>query len=223
VRIPSWQMPANPIDWRNSTSEKLALLEIARRALTLAVTHQAFSNEFPADEALSQPAGAFVTLRHRGKLRGCIGQLTTDLPIVLVVAHCATSAACDDPRFRAVQPKELGEIDIEISILSSAMEIEPGEIEIGRHGLVVSCGDKRGVLLPQVAAQYKWTPERFLQETCVKADLERNAWMLPGTRVEAFTAETFSESEQHRAKDKSSKVPQLDEQAVTKRGYSTST
>ena len=96
------------------------------------------------------------------------------------------------------------------------MEIEPGEIEIGRHGLVVSRGDKRGVLLPQVAAQYNWTPERFLQETCVKAGLDRNAWMLPDTRVEAFTAETFSESEQQRAKDKTSKDPQQGEKAATR-------
>ncbi len=216
-------MPANPIDWRNSTREKLVLLDIARRALTLAVMHEAFSDEFPADEALSQPGGAFVTLRHRGRLRGCIGQFATDLPIVQVVAHCAAAAACDDPRFRAVQPKELGEIDIEISILSAAMEIEPGEIEIGRHGLVVSCGDKRGVLLPQVGAQYNWTPERFLQETCVKAGLDRNAWMLPATRVEAFTAVTFSESEQQSAKGQSPTALQPNEQAVTKRGYSTST
>jgi AmmeMemoRadiSam system protein A len=216
-------MPADSIDWRNSTREKLVLLDLARRAFTLAVMHQPIPHEFPADEALSRPGGAFVTLRHRGRLRGCIGQFTTDLPLAQVIVHCAAAAACEDPRFRPVQPQVLGEIEIEISILSSAMEIEPGEIEIGRHGLIVSCGDKRGVLLPQVASQYKWSPERFLQETCGKAGLDRNAWKLPGTRVEAFTAETFSESDHQRAADQSLNEPQPDEKAATKRGYSTST
>lgn len=216
-------MPANSNDWLPSDREKLVLLDIARRALTLAVTHGAFPGEFPADEVFSQPGGAFVTLRRCGRLRGCIGQFATDLPLIEVIAHCAAAVARDDPRFDAVQPEELVEIEIEISVLSEAVEIDSSTIEIGRHGLVVSSGEKRGVLLPQVAAQYKWTPGRFLQETCVKAGLDRNAWTLPSTRIEAFTAETFSESKPQRANGGSSSEQQTDEYSAADRGYSTST
>ena len=216
-------MPATSNDWRPSDREKLALLDVARRALTLAVTQGTFLDEFPTDEVLMQPGGAFVTLHHRGRLRGCIGQFATGLPLVEVIAHCAAAAARDDPRFDAVQPEELAEIEIEISILSAAVEIEPEQIEIGRHGLIVGSGEKRGVLLPQVALQFKWTPERFLQETCVKADLDRNAWKLPSTRVEAFAAETFGESRQQRANGGSSSERRPDEHAAPERGYSTST
>jgi AmmeMemoRadiSam system protein A len=199
------------------------LLDIARRSLTLAVTHGTFLDGLPADDVLSQPGGAFVTLHRCGRLRGCIGQFATDLPLVEVIAHCAAAVARDDPRFDAVQPEELVEIEIEISVLSEAVEIDPATIDIGRHGLVVSCGEKRGVLLPQVSAQYKWTSERFLQETCVKAGLDRNAWKLPSTRIEAFTAETFSESKPQRANGGSSSERQPDEYSATDRGYSTST
>jgi AmmeMemoRadiSam system protein A len=210
-------MSTSPINGRYDPRQRHTLLDIARRALTIAVMHKAYPGEFPADEALSQSGGAFVTLHCRGRLRGCIGQFATDLPLVQVVAHCA-AVASEDPRFRAVEPTELDEIKIEISILSAATEIKPDEIEIGCHGLIVTSRKQRGVLLPQVAGQYKWTPERFLQETCVKAGLDRNAWMSPDTRIEAFTAETFSESQEQPAKDR-----QPDERAALERGYSTST
>jgi len=216
-------MPSNSIDCLYSESEQRVLLDIARRALTLAVTQGVFLDEFPIDEVLSQPGGAFVTLHIRGRLRGCIGQFATDLPLARVVARCAAAAAREDPRFDAVQPEELAEIEIEISILSAAVEIDPATIEIGRHGLIVSSGEKRGVLLPQVALQFKWTPERFLQETCVKADLDRDAWKLPSTRVEAFTSESFSESGPQRANGGSSSEHQPNESPATDRGYSTST
>jgi hypothetical protein len=188
-------MSSDGFDWHSATREKRLLLDIARRALTLAATQSSAFDDFPSNETLSRPGGAFVTLRRRGRLRGCIGQFATDLPLARVVARCAVAAGQEDPRFHAVKPEELAEIEIELSILSPAMEIPQDQIEIGRHGLIVSSGGQRGVLLPQVAAQYKWTPERFLQETCVKGGLDQNAWKIPGTRIEAFTAEIFSESE----------------------------
>jgi AmmeMemoRadiSam system protein A len=174
--------------------EKKLLLEVGRRACTGAVERRDSPKDFPVTETLRQPGGAFVTLRRGSKLRGCIGQLPAREPLVEVVAQCARSAALQDPRFSPVRPEEMAEIDIEISVLSPLEEITPEKIEAGKHGLVVSRGWQRGVLLPQVATQFGWTAERFLEETCVKAGLDRTVWKDPETRIQAFTAEVFSES-----------------------------
>jgi AmmeMemoRadiSam system protein A len=176
-------------------SEKKILLEIARRALLHAVERREVVEEFSTSEILSRPRGAFVTLRRRGRLRGCIGQFASQKSVLQVVSYCARAAALEDPRFEPIRPEELPELELEISVLSEAQEIAFEEIEIGRHGLIVVRGWQRGVLLPQVAAEYRWTAERFLEETCAKAGLERDAWKDPATRVHAFTAEVFSESE----------------------------
>lgn len=135
-----------------------------------------------------------------------------------VVAHCAKAAALEDPRFSPLSPQELVEIEIEISVLSPIEPIAPDQIESGKHGLVVTRGSIRGVLLPQVAAEFQWTAERFLEETCVKAGLERDAWKDAATQIEAFTAEVFSESE-----FRSEAQSHLDPHARTKPRYSSST
>jgi AmmeMemoRadiSam system protein A len=199
--------------------ERRLLLEVARRAVTRAAEfHEALAN-LPSDEILQQPGGAFVTLRRRGgRLRGCIGQLPSKEPLVAVVAHCAKAATLEDPRFSPLTPQELSEIEIEISVLSPLESIAPGQIEPGRHGLVVTRGSSRGVLLPQVAAQFHWSAERFLEETCEKAGLERDAWKDAATHIEAFTAEIFSESDV-RSEDQSRREPQ----ARIKPRYSSST
>lgn len=174
--------------------EKQLLLELARRALTAGVEKRESIPDLPADEALRQPGGAFVTLHRRGRLRGCVGQLPSKEPLVEVVAHCAKAAALEDPRFKPVRADEIAEIEIELSILSGLEDVTLGRIEAGKHGLVVSRGWQRGVLLPQVATEFKWQAARFLEETCVKAGLEREAWKNPQTRIQAFTAEVFRES-----------------------------
>jgi hypothetical protein len=149
----------------------------------------------PADPNLQRPAGAFVTLHLRKRLRGCIGQLPGEAPLWHVVAHCAQSAALEDPRFERVRSDELPEIEIEISVLSQPLDTLPEMIEAGKHGIIVSHGWQRGVLLPQVAAQFHWDSARFLEETCEKAGLAREAWRDPGVRIQTFTAEVFSESD----------------------------
>ncbi|MGC2281240.1 MAG: AmmeMemoRadiSam system protein A, partial [Candidatus Acidiferrales bacterium] len=149
--------------------------------------------EFPDAPPLQQPGGAFVTLYRHGRLRGCVGQLPSKDPLVEVVAHCAKAAALEDPRFKPVPAEELAEIEIELSILSPLADVTLEKIEAGQHGLVVSHGWRRGVLLPQVATQFSWQAERFLEETCIKAGLEREAWKDPHTRIQAFTAEVFAE------------------------------
>lgn len=197
-------------------SAKRTLLDVARRAVILAVERREILQDLPDDEALQQPGNAFVTLHRMGRLRGCVGQLTSKEPLVSVVAYCALAAALDDPRFAPMTPPEIDGLAIEISVLSPLVEISCEQVEPGKHGLMVSRGAKRGVLLPQVAQQFGWTAERFLEETCLKADLERDDWKQPGTRVQGFTAEIFSEAGFHAA-------PQRDESDVrAKSNYSTS-
>jgi uncharacterized protein len=175
--------------------EQQTLLQIARLALTAAVEQREFLENLPANEILQQPTGAFVTLHCRGRLRGCIGQLATADPLIQVVVHCARAAALEDPRFEPVRPQELPDLDIEVSVLSPLFEITLDQIVIGKHGLLITRGWQRGVLLPQVASEFGWSAERFLEETCAKAGLERDAWKHPDARVEAFSAEIFSESD----------------------------
>ncbi|HKQ87790.1 MAG TPA: AmmeMemoRadiSam system protein A [Candidatus Acidoferrales bacterium] len=174
--------------------EKKALLEIARHALTAAVECRALPS-LSVCAALCRPGGAFVTITRNGRLRGCIGQLPSNTSLAEVVAYCARSVASEDPRFPRVEADELPAIEIELSVLSLLASIRPEEIEPGKHGLFVSNGLRRGVLLPQVAVQFRWNGMRFLEATCEKAGLARDAWNQPATIVQAFTAEVFSEAE----------------------------
>jgi AmmeMemoRadiSam system protein A len=175
--------------------EKRLLLEVARRSLVATVENHKTTVPLPDDDALACAGGAFVTLLLRRRLRGCIGQLPSSDALVKVVAHCAKSVASEDPRFTRVLPEELQEIEIELSVLSPLFDIAPEQIEPGKHGLLVSNGARRGVLLPQVATQFRWNGIRFLEATCEKAGLARDAWKARETRMQAFTAEVFSEAE----------------------------
>ncbi len=175
------------------SEDKQALLGIARNAISLALMGgRQLEASAPGGE-LEACGGAFVTLHKRGRLRGCIGRLSADESLANVVAECAVSAATQDPRFPPLRAVELAELEIEISVLSEIEEARPEQVEPGLHGLVVSRGGRRGVLLPQVAREHGWLRERFLEETCRKAGLDTNAWKDPETRVEIFTAEMFSE------------------------------
>ena len=174
--------------------EKTLLLEVARSAVTAAVERREVPSELPRGD-LKGFGGVFVTLRRRGRLRGCIGQIVSSEALVEVVAYCAKAAALEDPRFDPIRPHELAEVEIELSVLSRLEEIAPEQIEAGKHGLMVSQGWRRGVLLPQVAIEFQWTAERLLEETCVKAGFERGAWKDPEKRIHGFTAEIFCESD----------------------------
>jgi AmmeMemoRadiSam system protein A len=198
--------------------EKKLLLEVARNAVTAAVERREISSEPPQGADLKGFGGVFVTLRRRGRLRGCIGQTVSGEALVEAVAHCAKAAALEDPRFDPIGPHDLAEVEIELSVLSRFEEIAPERIEAGKHGLMVSQGWRRGVLLPQVAVEFRWTAERLLEETCVKAGFERDAWKDPEMRIQAFTAEVFSESDL-RAEGRSTR----ESRGPSKPGYSTST
>lgn len=146
------------------------------------------------DEQLLEPRGAFVTLRRGdGGLRGCIGRVETDRSILETVAEVAVAAATTDPRFRPVTVEELPELRLEISALSPPAPVHPDRVEVGLHGLIVRHGGRSGLLLPQVATEYGWDRESFLDWVCRKAGLPRSTWREEGCELLCFTAEVFSE------------------------------
>jgi AmmeMemoRadiSam system protein A len=141
---------------------------------------------------LSRPSPAFVTLRCGDELRGCIGHLEADRPLADVVARAAVAAATEDPRFPPVTAAELDELAVEISVLGPMQLVsDPMTIEVGRHGLVVHAGARRGLLLPQVASEWGWDRETFLEQLCVKAGLPRGAWRTAELFI--FEAEVFGD------------------------------
>lgn len=173
--------------------DRKILLRLARQALEKGVCGVPEPEELLSPSpALTEPRGAFVTLRKQGELRGCIGHVLTSDPLYKTVQECAVAAALSDPRFPSVTPDETPSLHLEISVLSKPAEIAPEQIMIGEHGLIISRGWRRGLLLPQVPVTWHWDRERFLEETCTKAGLPADAWR-KGARIEAFTAEVFEE------------------------------
>jgi len=179
-----------------SDTDRQTLLRIAREAITAHVSGVPSPTPESSD-VTARPVGAFVTLHNHGELRGCIGHVEADEPLGRVVASCAVAACSSDPRFSSVTASELPHLDIELSILGPLEPISGvDEIEIGRHGLVVEMGRRRGLLLPQVASEWNWSPNTFLAETCRKAGLPRDAWN-NGARIWKFEAEVFGEHTLH--------------------------
>jgi AmmeMemoRadiSam system protein A len=177
-------------------TDRRALLVLAREAIVRHVTGR--SSSTPAvglREIFSKASGVFVSIHKKGDLRGCIGHLEADQPLGVAVSRCAAAACSSDPRFAAVQAGELPDLEIELSLLGPAEPIAgPGDVEVGRHGLIVEMGACRGVLLPQVAIEWDWGAETFLAQTCHKAGLTLDAWKR-GARLWRFEAEVFSEAE----------------------------
>lgn len=174
--------------------DRRALLQLARQAITAAASRGAAPSP-PVLSADPGACGAFVSLHRGGRLRGCIGMIEAPGPLSATVARCAVSAAMEDPRFAPVVVSEVPGLEIEISVLSPLRPARPEEVEPGRHGLRICQGYRHGLLLPQVAARYHWSRERFLEETCQKAGLPPEAWREPDTSLEIFTAEVFSEAD----------------------------
>jgi AmmeMemoRadiSam system protein A len=177
---------------RLDEQERQFLLRVARQSVEEAILGRLPPQVDPASPALLEPRGAFVTLKARGQLRGCIGHVVASQPLYRTVQDCARLAAVCDPRFKPVRADEVPNLRIEISVLSPLEPIRPDQVEVGRHGLMVTIGVRRGVLLPQVPIEWNWGRERFLEETCLKAGLAPDAWR-HGATIEAFTAEAFSE------------------------------
>ena len=177
-----------------SDADKRELLRLARESVRVAVLGKELPEFTTPREALRQPCGAFVTLLEGGQLRGCIGYTEAVKPLAQVVSEVAGKSAVDDPRFPPVALEEMDKIDLEISVLSPMERIsDPSVIVVGKHGLLLENGYFRGLLLPQVAVEYRWDREAFLENTARKAGLPASAWKDPNTTLYAFTAEIIRE------------------------------
>ncbi|OQX51305.1 hypothetical protein B5M47_01195 [candidate division CPR3 bacterium 4484_211] len=173
------------------------LLKIARQTLEEYVKTGRIPRIEVQNEALRQPHGAFVTLRKNDKLRGCIGILESNQPLWQVIQQQTIAAAAQDPRFPPVSESELKDIKIEISVLSPLQKVNSWkEIELGKHGVVIEQGSRRGVFLPQVAKETGWDLKTFLGQLCFqKAGLPWNAYQNPQTNIYIFSTKTASESD----------------------------
>lgn len=176
-------------------AQKKRLLEIARQSISEYVINGRRVDFVEGDAGLNIKRGAFVTLHKNGDLRGCIGNFTSNEPIYQVVSQMAIEAATGDPRFNPVTKEELGEIKIEISVLTEPKLIDNWQnIRLGVDGVIVKKGFSQGVFLPQVAVETGWDLETFLKQLCwQKAGLPPESYKDPNTKIHAFQAVIFSE------------------------------
>jgi AmmeMemoRadiSam system protein A len=174
-----------------SPAERILLLQLAHQAIATALERSEISLAPPTPH-LAEPRGAFTTLYYRGELRGCVGFVFPVASLYRTVVESARGAAFDDSRFPPVTRDQAPELEVSLSILSLPGPIHPEAVEIGRHGLLVSLGTRRGLLLPQVPVEHRWDRLTFLEQTCKKAGLPPNAWQ-SGAQIEAFTAEIFGD------------------------------
>jgi len=169
------------------------LLEIAREAIILFLKNKKPPKVKVTDPLLQEKRGAFVTLKVNDELRGCIGYSFPFKPLHETIIDVAVSAATQDFRFRSLTLEELPKTKIEISVLSLPQPVKNiKEIAVGKHGIIVSKGINKGLLLPQVPVEWGWDLETYLSHGCLKAGLSENEWKKEA-QIEVFTAQVFSE------------------------------
>lgn len=180
------------VDLGLSEEEKKILHTIARDAIESRLNGKPLPPLPPLTPTLEEYRGAFVTLKTNGNLRGCIGLIKPVKSLASSVQEMAIAAAFQDPRFPPLSKDEWPSIEIEISALTPFVQIEDlSEIEIGTHGLYIQKGPYSGLLLPQVATEYKWDREEFLQQTCIKAGLHPMDYKDPEAKIYTFSADIF--------------------------------
>ncbi|MBI3857347.1 MAG: AmmeMemoRadiSam system protein A [Planctomycetes bacterium] len=173
-----------------SPEDRATLLDLARRTVAAAASGLDLPTLRNPDGPLREKGAVFVTLKIGGELRGCIGHLEAHMPLWESVRDMAAAAAERDTRFSPLGPDEVPRLSYEISVLSPMVPIRPDQIVVGTHGLYVKHeGVASGLLLPQVAVEWGWTPEEFLRRTFDKAGLPPGD---PAARIFGFTVEHFS-------------------------------
>ena len=175
--------------------QKRTLFKIAKDTVEAVVSRKPVPAPESDDPELNASCGCFVTLKNRGRLRGCIGKFVSDRPLIELVAEMAKASATSDPRFFAdpVTPRELNQLDVEISVLSPLKRTDdPLSLRLGVDGIYIKKSHASGCFLPQVATETGWSKEDFLSYCCAhKAGLPADAWKDPATEVYLFTAEVF--------------------------------
>ncbi|HUT28555.1 MAG TPA: AmmeMemoRadiSam system protein A [Sedimentisphaerales bacterium] len=176
-------------------TQKQTLLNVARDTVEAVITRRPVPKPESAEPELNAPCGCFVTLKNNERLRGCIGQFTSEIPLIELVSEMAKASSTGDPRFLAdpITPDELHQLDIEISVLSPLkLTDDPLSLRLGVDGIYIKRGCTSGCFLPQVATETGWSKEQFLSYCCAhKAGLPANAWKDPDTEVYLFTADVF--------------------------------
>ena len=180
-------------EFRLDAKEEQALMTIARKSVESAVREgKLYECSAGGLEALTRDRGAFVTLKEKGDLRGCIGYIAPLKPLCQTVRDVAAYAALRDPRFKPVAAAELNELEYEISVISPLRRVTDWkQIQVGHDGLLVTKAGQEGVLLPQVASEQRWDRTTFLDQTCLKAGLPPRCWQDEDTDVFLFTALVF--------------------------------
>jgi len=177
---------------------KISLLRIAREKLE---NYFSDKKELTYESLASNPDlnncnGVFVTLKKRGDLRGCIGQILTDTPLIETIRSMAIASAFSDNRFPSLNHSEMDKIEIEISVLSIPKAVDSyNSIKIGRDGIILECGYNSALFLPQVAIEQKWDLQTTLSHLSMKAGLSSNSWQSDNCKFKTFTAIYFSESD----------------------------
>ena len=174
-----------------SREERKLLLKVAHEAILASLEHRELSLH-PVLPHLAEPRAAFTTLYFRGELRGCVGHVYPIDSLYRTVAETARAAAFEDTRFWPITLDEAAELEVSLSILSPLRPVQPEQVEVGKHGLLVSLHQHRGLLLPQVPIEHGWDRITFLEQTCRKAGLPSGAWQT-GAQIEVFTAEVFGD------------------------------
>jgi len=175
--------------------EQEILLSIARQAIIDQVRTGQYEVEPREEKSLNFRSGCFVSIKQNGKLRGCIGNFQSELPLFTEVAEMAVSSATKDPRFYPMRDADLDNFRLEISVLSPLEKIEDiEEVVVGKHGIYLEKSFHRGVLLPQVAVEHNWDRKTFLMQTCIKAGLPTDAWRTEDAEIYIFSAQIFAEA-----------------------------
>jgi AmmeMemoRadiSam system protein A len=176
-------------------TQKQTLLKVARDTVEAVIKGGLIPKPKSGDPGLNAKCGCFVTLKNSEQLRGCIGQFTSDRPLIELVVEMAKASATGDPRFFAdpITADELGQLDVEISVLSPLRKTDdPLSLRLGTDGIYIKRGCTSGCFLPQVATETGWSKKEFLSYCCAhKAGLPADAWKDPETEVYLFTAEVF--------------------------------